>query len=187
MTVLLIKIIMTMSMGTLIAVLVYYTFLAFTKITVVVEAKGKVVSSLEELPFDKNGHLSTHIFAYPAGKCSTLLNEAVDVSDGEFGHQFMGIDGEAFKSVFGHLEGVVGFPSGDDVTEFNRDCLAVCLEKGTLRKVVARPLPHRYFVHGHVDQGGDDGQVNRMTVQDFFMSDSCAKVSDQNYGSSCEC
>lgn len=139
----------------------------------------KVISSLDELPFDENGHLTTHIFAYPAGKCASLVNDATDIKNGDFGHQWAELDGEAFTSVFGHLADDQGIIASDEnkITNFNSDCVAVCLEKGTLRTVVARPLPHRYFNHGKVDQDGDGGRVDEMTVDRFFMSDSCAKVS----------
>ena len=147
------------------------------------ETDKKVISSLDELPFDdENDHLSTHIFAYPAGKCASLVNDAMDIKNGDFGHQWMGLDGEAFTSVFGHLgddddEGIIIASDETKITNFNTDCVAVCLEKGTLRTVVARPLPHRYFNHGKVDQDGDGGRVDEMTVDNFYMSDSCAKVS----------
>ncbi|KAL7449332.1 hypothetical protein ACHAWC_001400 [Mediolabrus comicus] len=144
------------------------------------ETDKKVISSLDDLPFDENDHLSTHIFAYPAGKCASLVNDATDIKNGDFGHQWLGLDGEAFTSVFGHLggdddEGIIASDE-NKITNFNTDCVAVCLEKGTLRTVVARPLPHRYFSHGKVDQDGDGGRVDEMTVDNFYMSDSCAKV-----------
>ena len=143
----------------------------------VVEAISRA-GNLSDLPFDENDHLSTHVLAVPAGKCgSLLLEDTVDFEDGSHGHQWMELEGEAFDSVFGHLGAYADF-SSDEVTDFNTDCLAVCLEKGTLREVVARPLPHRYFLQGKVDQDGDGMRVTEASVQQFVMSDSCAKVSD---------
>jgi len=141
----------------------------------VVEAISRA-GNLSDLPFDENDHLSTHVLAVPAGKCgSLLLEDTVDFEDGSHGHQWMELEGEAFDSVFGHLGAYADF-SSDEVTDFNTDCLAVCLEKGTLREVVARPLPHRYFLQGKVDQDGDGMRVTEASVQQFVMSDSCAKV-----------
>jgi hypothetical protein len=164
---------------TLLAI-IYSITLSSTSGGVVAEAFASA-SSLSDLPFDENDHLSTHILAVPAGKCASLLKDAADFDDGSFGHQWMELKGEASKSVFGHLEAFADFPEDDEVTDFNEDCLAVCLEKGTLREVVARPLPHRYFIQGEVDQDGDGGRVDEMTLQNFFMSDSCARVSANSY------
>ena len=166
--------------GTLIIVLYCIISLLANKASGGSTNEEKVISSLDDLPFDENDHLSTHIFAYPAGKCASLVNDAMDIKNGDFGHQWLGLDGEAFTSVFGHLgsddEGIIASDE-NKITNFNTDCVAVCLEKGTLRTVVARPLPHRYFSHGKVDQDGDGGRVDEMTVDNFYMSDSCAKVS----------
>ena len=173
--------------GTLLLAVIY----SIISLAAVVEANNKgdsitTISNLDDLPYDENDHLSTHIFAYPSGKCASLLKDGnvVQFDDGDFGHQWIGLDGEAFNSVFGHHleEGSAQllFTNDDDddkITNFNKDCVAVCLEKGTLRNIVARPLPHRYFIHGNVDQDGDGRKIDETTVQQFFMSDSCAKVS----------
>ena len=170
---------LTMITGTLLAII--YSIALSSTTGANVEATMARASSLSELPFDENDHLSTHILAVPAGKCASLLSDAFDFEDGSFGHHWMELNGEAFESVFGHLETFADFPKDNEVTDFNTDCLAVCLERGTLREVVARPLPHRYFVQGKVDQDGDGGRVDEMTALNFFMSDSCAKVSPELY------
>ena len=169
---------LTMLTGTLIAI-IYSIALSSSTAEIAPAADGGIASAsnLSDLPFDENDHLSTHILAVPAGSCGSLLKDAVNVREGVHGHKWIGLEGKAFESVFGHYGDYADF-SGEEVTDFNDDCLAVCLEKGTLREVVARPLPHRYFVQGKVDQDGDGERVDEMSLQTFFMSDSCAKVSD---------
>ena len=164
--------------GTLFAI-IYSIALSSSTAEVVLADGGGItsVSNLSDLPFDENDHLSSHFLAVPAGSCGSLLKDAVDFKEGVHGHKWVGLEGEAFESVFGHLGDYEDY-SGEEVADFNTDCLAVCLEKGTLREVVARPLPHRYFVEGAVDQDGDGERVDEMNLQNFFMSDSCAKVSE---------
>ena len=166
--------------GTLFAI-IYSIALSSSTAETTLAADGGLASasSLSDLPFDKNDHLSTHILAVPAGTCGSLLKNAVDFKKGTHGHKWIGLEGEAFESVFGHYGKYADY-SGEEVTDFDNDCLAVCLEKGTLREVVARPLPHRYFVQGKVDQDGDGERVDETSLQNFFMTDSCAKVSDDN-------
>lgn len=147
----------------------------FSTATVVVADSFSTAATLADLPYDENKHLSDHIFAIPAGKCASLLQNSADFYDGSFGHQWMELSGEAFDSVFGHLGSLEDF-SREEMTNFDTDCLAVCIEKGTSHETVARPLPHRYFVQGKVDHYGDGEEVEEKTVQNFFMSDSCAKV-----------
>ena len=169
-----------MMTGALIAI-IYSIALTSTTVPRVAAVKTiPSVSNLSDLPFDENDHLSTHVLAVPNGKCGSLLKPNVDFRDGSHGHKWMTLEGEAFESVFGHLGAYTDF-SDEKVTDFNNDCLAVCLEKGTLREVVARPLPHRYFVKGKVDQDGDGERVEERNVQGFVMSDSCAKVSDDSF------
>ncbi|KAL7495871.1 hypothetical protein ACHAWT_004204 [Skeletonema menzelii] len=167
---------MTMLTGTLIAIIYSIALTSTTRVARVAAVEiPPSASNLSDLPFDENDHLSTHVLAVPAGKCGSLLKPKVDFRDGSHGHKWMTLGGEAFESVFGHLGAYADF-SDEKVTDFNKDCLAVCLEKGTLREVVARPLPHRYFVKGKVDQDGDGERVEERNVQQFFLSDSCAKV-----------
>jgi len=131
------------------------------------------IEFLADLPYNEDDRLSTHIFAYPAGKCASLIDSDTTIREGQWGHEFVALDGEAFGAVFGHLEGVDAASPPSDVKSF-RDCLAACLEKGTQRSVVARPLPHRYWKRGQVE---DEGEIREVENMDRFLtSDSCGKV-----------
>lgn len=131
------------------------------------------ISSLSDLPFNEDGRLSKHFFAYPAGECASLIDSDTTIHDGQWEHTFVALDGEAFGAVFGHLEGVDASAPPTDVNTF-RDCLAVCLEKGTSQSVVARPLPHRYWKRGEVE---DEKEVKTVDTMDRFLtSDACGKV-----------
>jgi len=77
-----------------------------------------------------------------------------------YGHQFLALEGKAFRDVFGEE---AEFPSSPASV---RDCQAVCLELGTLKSVVARPLPHRYW-------GREEA---KRQLYDFMLSDSCGRV-----------
>ena len=135
-----------------------------------------IITLLSELPFNEDNRLSKHIFAYPAGKCASLINTDDSIFDGQWGHTFMALDGDAYRAVFGHLDGIDvtnGVPSDDTVQTFH-DCTAACLEKGTHKDVVARPLPHRYWNKGTKDDEGIIEEVDN--VNDFLRSDSCGKV-----------
>ena len=134
------------------------------------------ITSLSELPFNEDNRLTKHIFVYPAGKCASLIDTDDSIFDGQWGHTFMSLDGDAYKAVFGHLDGVDvsnGVPSDDTVQTFH-DCTAACLEKGTHEDIVARPLPHRYWNKGTKD---DEGTIEEVaSVNRFLTSDSCGKV-----------
>eukprot|EP00578_Thalassiosira_sp_NH16_P024176 CAMPEP_0181101030 /NCGR_PEP_ID=MMETSP1071-20121207/13524_1 /TAXON_ID=35127 /ORGANISM="Thalassiosira sp., Strain NH16" /LENGTH=526 /DNA_ID=CAMNT_0023183829 /DNA_START=83 /DNA_END=1663 /DNA_ORIENTATION=- len=128
------------------------------------------ITSLADLPYNEDDRLSNHIFAYPAGKCASFIDPD---NDGMWQHKFVALDGEAYGAVFGHLEDVDAAAPPADADSF-LDCLAVCLEKGTLRSVVARPLPHRYWKNGEVDDEGEHVRVD--DVVKFLTTDSCGKV-----------
>ena len=130
------------------------------------------ILNLADLPFNEDNRLVEHIFAYPAGACATLIDSDHTMIDGNYGHKFVALAGGAYKDVFGHLEGVSDSPPTN--ADSFRDCLAVCLEKGTSQSVVARPLPHRYWHYGQKDDQGDMVKVD--TINIFFNSDSCGKV-----------
>ena len=119
------------------------------------------ISSLaDNLPFDSNDRLSTHIFAFPQGECASLVQADEDIHDGIYGHKFVALEGQAFQDVFGE-DAII--PVSPATTQ---DCQAVCLELGTMKSVVARPLPHRYW--------GE--QEEKKSLFDFLLSDSCGKV-----------
>jgi hypothetical protein len=122
------------------------------------------ISSLADLPYDSNGHLSSHVLAFPS-RCFDAFDDP-RMPSGIFDHQFVMLQGAAFHSVFGHLP-----PSTSD-----KDCMAACLERGTPGQVVARPLPHRYWRNGKVDQDGDGSRMEDMSLLDFLYSDGCGKV-----------
>ena len=131
------------------------------------------ISSLSDLPYSEDDRLEGHIFAYPAGECASLVESDTSIHDGQWGHKFVALEGEAYGAVFGHLEGVDASAPPADAKSFH-DCFAACLEKGTHRDVVARPLPHRYWQKGEVD---DEGTINKVESADAFLtSDSCGKV-----------
>lgn len=134
------------------------------------------LTTLSDLPFNDDNRLISHIFAYPAGKCATLIDADTTIRDGEWDHKFVALDGEAYTAVFGHLHENDSPPltSNDENIQSLRDCLAVCLERGTLRSVVARPLPHRYWKYGHkIDE---DKDIEVRNISSFLNSDSCGKV-----------
>ena len=132
------------------------------------------ITSLSELEFNEDDRLASHYFAYPAGKCAELIDSSKSINDGQWLHKFVALDGEAYSAVFGHLEGIdasAGVPT--DVNDFH-DCVATCLERGTLQSVVARPLPHRYWKHGEVQ---DEKEIKNVdTLDQFLTSDACGMV-----------
>jgi hypothetical protein len=133
------------------------------------------ITTLSDLPFNDDHRLTNHIFAYPARKCASLVETDTTIHDGIWGHKFVALDGEAYTAVFGHIENVPDAPSNnnEEVQSF-RDCVAVCIERGTLRDVVARPLPHRYWRYGH--KLDEDRDVELTDIVSFLHSDSCGKV-----------
>lgn len=132
------------------------------------------ISSLTELAYNEDNRLSNHFFAYPAGKCASLIDSDEKIFDGQWGHEFVALEGEAYGDVFGHLEGVDGSAGPPTEVDTFMDCLAVCLEKGTLQSVVARPLPHRYWKEGVVMDEKEPVEVPNMNR--FLTSDSCGQV-----------
>lgn len=130
------------------------------------------ILDLADLPFNEDNRLAEHIFAYPAGVCATLIDSDKTMKDGHHGHKFVALDGEAYNDVFGHLQDVPNSPPTNANSFY--DCLAVCLEKGTNRSVVARPLPHRYWQYGEKDDEGEMVEVD--AIDSFFGSDSCGRV-----------
>ena len=124
---------------------------------------GYNTTAKNQFPYDANARLSTHVLAFPSS-CTDALTSDPRVPNGIFRHAFHALSDDALSDVFGHLNLHDG------------QCAAVCLEKGTLRSVVKRPLPHRYWVDGTVDQDGDGRRVEEMSFMDFVYSDGCGRV-----------
>lgn len=140
------------------------------------KAASPTLTTLSDLPFNDDDRLTSHIFAYPAGKCASLIDAETTIRDGDLDHKFVALDGEAYTAVFGHLDENDTGSSKDDDEHINsfRDCVAVCIERGTLRSVVARPLPYRYWNYGHkIDEEKD---IEMRSIASFLNSDSCGKV-----------
>lgn len=144
----------------------------------------EVINSLSQLPYDENDHLSTHIFAYTSSGCNEIDHDPA-AKDGMLGHTFIKLEGQAAEDVFGHLPkqqiatttDYNNDNNEDGEEQRNNDCKAVCLEKGTPKQVIARPLPHRYWRNGVVDQDGDGKRVEEMErAVDFLYSDGCGRV-----------
>jgi len=140
------------------------------------QAAPPTITSLSDLTYNNDNRLNEHIFAYPAGKCASLIETNDKIHDGLYHHKYVALDGDAYSAVFGHLEGVDASsgPPSDNVNDMN-DCVATCLEEGTLQQVVARPLPHRYWQFGEVD---DDGTMRNHhgDIAKFLGGDGCGKV-----------
>lgn len=129
-------------------------------------ASSRSIKSLDELPYDTNNHLYSHILAYTSS-CTKAIADS-GMKDGIFSHKFYLLEGDASTDVFGNLS--------------SSGCTAACLEKGTPRSVVARPMPHRYFIDGQVNDLDEDGKeiTHSMSLKEFMSSEGCGRV---EYGS----
>jgi hypothetical protein len=122
-------------------------------------ASTRAIKSIDELPYSDN-HLASHVLAYTSSCTETV--ESSGIKDGIFGHVFYMLQGDASARVFGHLN--------------SAGCTVVCLEKGTPRAVIARPMPRRYWIDGAVDLDGDGSEIVKMDLNDFLSSDGCGQV-----------
>lgn len=129
-------------------------------------SERKVVSSLTDLPFDENDHLSSHIIAYPAsGPCSSLVEDALPTGENLYRHIPFAVEGDAAATLFGDkLEEISESSSIKDVTQ----CPAVCLDRGVDSSLVAYPLPGKYY--------DPDGGDTHSSIADFVASLSCGRV-----------
>lgn len=126
-----------------------------------------IISSLSDLPFDENGHLASHILAYPASDpCSTLVGEKIATeSEMMYGHIAVAVDGAAADALFGDK-----LPAADDgeiITDVAQ-CPAVCLERGVDSYLVGYPLPDRYY--------NPEENEDHTSFRHFLGSFSCGRV-----------
>ncbi|KAL7446543.1 hypothetical protein ACHAXH_008315 [Discostella pseudostelligera] len=132
---------------------------------VVAELNTMTISSLSNLPYDENGHLATHILAYPAsGPCNALVEAAITEVREMYQHVPVAVDGEAAKILFG---GKLPSPTNNEITNVEQ-CPAVCLERGVDSYLVGYPLPEKYY--------NPTNNVDHNSFQNFIGSPSCGKV-----------
>ena len=119
-----------------------------------------VVSNLNDLTFDENGHLKSHVLAFPAsGRCGELL-EAQIAQTYLHGHIPVAVEGEAASDLFGE-----NIPNeASDFTE----CPAVCIDRGVDKSLVAYPLPEKYF-------NPQENDLHKR-FSDFVSSRACGRV-----------
>mmetsp|Transcript_37258 Transcript_37258/g.67033 ORF Transcript_37258/g.67033 Transcript_37258/m.67033 type:complete len:516 (+) Transcript_37258:68-1615(+) len=103
-------------------------------------AAHQVISSLTDLPFDENDHLSSHILAYPAsGPCSSLIESAMPGGANLYHHTPIAVEGDAATALFGDR-----LQSDVPITDV-KQCPAVCLDRGVDSSLVGHPVPEKYF------------------------------------------
>jgi hypothetical protein len=69
---------------------------ALSNFRVAAETSRKVISNLADLPFDENGHLSSHVLAYPASDpCSALVEAELPSEDDMYLHIPIAVEGDA--------------------------------------------------------------------------------------------
>jgi hypothetical protein len=124
----------------------------------------RVISSLDDLPFDENGHLALHILAYPASDpCAGLIEAALPTNEENmYLHTPIAVAGDADQALFGDIP----LPGGEitDVTQ----CPAVCLVRGVDAPLVGYPLPEKYY--------NPERNEEHNSFPNFISSDSCGKV-----------
>ena len=130
-------------------------------LNVLVPAESSIIKTLDELPYDTSNHLSSHVLAY-SSSCIAAIRASTGIYDGIFSHRFYELTGDAASSVFGHLS--------------NKGCNVACLEKGTPKAIVARPMPHRYWMDGVVDNNGDGKEIEHMGLEEFVSGEGCGQV-----------
>ncbi|KAL7549137.1 hypothetical protein ACHAWF_012406 [Thalassiosira exigua] len=138
------------------------TLLAHVPLRGVAAQKVKVLSDLSGLPYDENGHLATHVVAFPAsGPCADLIEQEL-ASVHLYGHVPFAVEGEAAEALFGdQLEGL------GDVADVKK-CPAVCLDRGVDASLAAYPLPQKYY--------SPEENEDHDTFNNFIASLSCGRV-----------
>ena len=119
------------------------------------------ISSLEELPFDENGHLTRHVLAIPSGPCSALVQSEIDKGVDLYSHVPVQVTGDAASDLFED-----GYDD-EGITDILQ-CQFVCLDRGVDADLVGPPLPEKYF-----DPDGNSAHDN---LSDFMGSLSCGRV-----------
>ena len=136
---------------------------ALSNFRVAAETSRKVISNLADLPFDENGHLSSHVLAYPASDpCSALVEAELPSEEDMYLHIPIAVEGDAADALFG--DRLLSEHPITDVTQ----CPAVCLVRGVDSSLVAYSLPEKYY---------DPKQNEEHTsFRDFVSSYSCGRV-----------
>eukprot|EP00581_Thalassiosira_minuscula_P017067 CAMPEP_0183718574 /NCGR_PEP_ID=MMETSP0737-20130205/11801_1 /TAXON_ID=385413 /ORGANISM="Thalassiosira miniscula, Strain CCMP1093" /LENGTH=524 /DNA_ID=CAMNT_0025948163 /DNA_START=90 /DNA_END=1664 /DNA_ORIENTATION=- len=125
-----------------------------------------VIHSLSDLPMDENGHLSSHVLAYPnSGPCASLIESNMPNRGGLYNHVPIAVDGDAATALFGDE-----IPDGseDHPVEDVSDCPAVCLDRGVDAELVAYPIPENYY--------NPKEDENHNSFSNFVASLSCGRV-----------
>lgn len=134
---------------------------------------SNIISSLSNLPFDENGHLASHVLAYPASyPCNSLIEAAINEQREMYAHIPIAVDGEAAKILFGDKlppppsdeAAATATPPVTDVAQ----CPAVCLERGLDSYLVGYPLPEKYYNPTEND--------DHASFRGFIGSSSCGRV-----------
>ena len=123
---------------------------------------NKHITSLTELPYDENNHLSSHILAYPAsGPCSSLIEAALPLGDHLYRHIPVAVEGEAMLALFGDK-----LPTNEETDA--SQCPAVCLDRGVDASLVSYPLPEKYY--------NPSNNEDHSTLTSFVASTTCGRV-----------
>ncbi|KAL3816387.1 hypothetical protein ACHAXA_008357 [Cyclostephanos tholiformis] len=146
-----------------IAVAVSLPLAALTNFRVAAEINRRVVSSLADLPFDDNGHLSSHVLAYLASDpCSALVEAELPDEENMYHHIPIAVEGDAADALFGDRP-----PSESPIVDV-KHCPAVCLVRGVDLSLAAYPLPEKYY--------DPENNVEHASFQNFVSSWSCGRV-----------
>ena len=124
-----------------------------------------LISNLDFLPYDENGHLASHVLAYPAIEpCKTLIEDAMPSPGNLHHHVSIGVKGRAASELFGD-EKLDAASTATDATQ----CPAVCLDRGVDRPLAKHQLPENYY-----DPIGNKDHEGGFTS--FATSLSCGRV-----------
>jgi len=122
--------------------------------------KNRIISNLDDLPYDENDHLASHILAYPA-TCSSLIEKVLPDGPNLYQHIPIAMEGEAATALFGDK-------MPDSTITDILQCPAVCLDRGVDKSLVAYPIPESYW---NPTENNDHS-----TFPSFVSSLSCGRV-----------